>query len=265
MNSFVSHDYHFHSCLSACCHDERMRPDAILAAAAEQGVRELCLTDHLWDADVPGSSSWYRPQDIPHVRSVLPLPRNDEVRFFFGCETEYCGGDKLGLSREHFDGFDFVAIPTTHMHMRGFVRPAHVETEERMVDLYVERLEELSRLDLPWEKIGIAHLTCDLLFKEGDVNWILRQLDEDRLLRVFDRLARAGAGIELNASSLAGWQSDPDAWLRPYRLARKAGCRFYSASDAHVLENLGKIAEILPGVVEALELTERDRYRIPAG
>ncbi|NLF21620.1 MAG: PHP domain-containing protein [Lentisphaerae bacterium] len=263
MSTFVTHDYHFHSTLSACCHDECMRPETVLAHAAEHGFEEICLTDHLWDPDVPGASSWYRPQGIRHVRSALPLPRHERVRFFFGCETEYCGGGKLGLSRAHFDEFDFVVIPTTHMHMRGFVRPEAVVTEAQMVELYVDRLEELVRLDLPWNKVGIAHLTCNLLFKEGDVGAILRQLDEARLLRVFDRLARTGAGIELNASSLAGWQADPDTWLRPYRLAKRAGCRFYSASDAHVLENLGQIAAVIPGVVAALALTERDRYRIP--
>jgi histidinol phosphatase-like PHP family hydrolase len=263
MSTFVAHDYHLHSTLSACCHDERMRPDAVLAHAAQHGYEEICLTDHLWDSDVPGASSWYRPQDIPHVRAALPLPQNGTVRFFFGCETEYCGGDKLGLSRARFDDFDFVAIPTTHMHMRGFVRPETVATEAQMVELYVDRLEELACLDLPWSTVGIAHLTCNLLFKEGDVGAILRQLDEERLLRVFDRLGRAGAGIELNTSSLANWQTDPDTWLRPYRLAKRAGCRFYSASDAHVLENLGQIATVIPGVVAALELTELDRYRIP--
>ena len=263
MKDFIRHDYHMHSTLSACCHDERMTPAAILASAIEQGYDELCLTDHLWDADVPGASSWYHPQDIRHLRSALPLPRSEKVRFLFGCETEYCGGDKLGLARGHFDLFDFVVIPTTHMHMRGFVRPENVTTEEQMAELYVERLEELVRLDLPWRKIGIAHLTCGLIFREGDVGQVLRLLDEDRLLRVFDKLARAGAGIELNASCMASWQDDPDTWLRPFRLARMAGCLFYSATDAHEVEHLGKIVSTIPGVAEALELTGRDRYRIP--
>ncbi len=158
---------------------------------------------------------------------------------------------------------DYHIHTTTHMHMRGFVRPEGVATEAQMVELYVDRLEELARLDLPWNKVGIAHLTCNLLFKEGDVGAVLRRLDEHRLLRVFDKLGRAGAGIELNASSLAGWQAAPDTWLRPYRLAKRAGCRFYSASDAHALENLGQVSAVIPGVVAALELTDRHRYRIP--
>ena len=55
MESFVSHDYHFHSNLSSCCHDDKLTPDVALAAAVEAGYEALCLTDHLWDADVPGA------------------------------------------------------------------------------------------------------------------------------------------------------------------------------------------------------------------
>ncbi len=263
MNSLVTHDYHFHSTLSACCHDERLLPSVALDHAARCGYDAICLTDHLWDAEVPGASNWYAPQNIEHVRSSLPLPRHAGVQFFLGCETEYCGGTKLGLSRGHFDLFDFVVIPTTHMHMKGFVRPAECVTEARMAELYVERLEQLLLLDLPWNKIGIAHLTCGLLFVEGDVGWILRQLDETRLMRVFDTLARRGAGIELNAACMGSWNTDPDTWLRVFRMAKKAGCLFYASSDAHTVENLDLIPAILPGVVDALGLDHKDRYRIP--
>lgn len=261
-NSFISHDYHFHSTLSSCCGDPKLTPDAALAAAVERGYEAICLTDHLWDADVPGASNWYSTQNIEHVRSSWPLPQHESVRFFHGCETEYCGGDKLGLTREHFDVFDFVVIPTTHMHMHGFVRPEHVKTETQMAELYVERLEELLRLDLPWNKVGIAHLTTTLVFREGDVGSVLRSLDEKRMMSVFDLFAQRGTGIELNASSLRNWEEDPDTWLRVFRMAKKAGCLFYSASDAHTVENLGLVREILPSVVEALGLGSSDRYVI---
>ncbi len=262
--SFITHDYHFHSTLSPCCHDPKHRPEVALAAAVEFGYEELCLTDHLWDADVPGASDDYRPLNIQHVRSALPLPQHEKVRFFHGCETEYCGGDKLGLARAHFDLFDFVVIPTTHMHMHGFVRPEHVTTEAQLVELYTERLEELLRLDLPWSKIGIAHLTTLHIFRKGDVGWIMRNLDEKRMMRVFDLFAQRGTGIELNASCLRNWEKDPDTWLRVYRMAKKAGCLFYSGSDAHSVENLALVRAIVPGVVDALGLSSNDRYIIPA-
>lgn len=250
MNEWITHDYHFHSTLSACCSDTHMLPSAALDNAVRCGYDSLCLTDHLWDSDVAGASEWYAPQNLEHVRSVLPLPRHENVRFYHGCETEYCGNAKLGLAREHFDVFDFVVIPTTHMHMTGFVRPEHVVSESQMAELYVERLEQLLRLDVPWEKIGIAHLTTT------------RQLDEKRMMRVFDTIARRGTGIELNASSLKKWADHPEAWLRVFHMAKKAGCLFYSASDAHTVDNLHLVQDVLPGVTDALGLGSGDRYRI---
>jgi histidinol phosphatase-like PHP family hydrolase len=261
---FRTHDYHFHSTCSECCHDERLIPWTALEHAVRSGYDSLCLTDHLWDGDVPGASGWYAPQNIEHVRSVLPLPQQEGVRFFHGCETEYCGGAKLGLSRAHCDLFAFIVIPTTHMHMKGFVRPENVTTETQMTELYVERLEQLLRLELPWNKIGIAHLSCALLFQEGDIGWILRHLDEKRMMRVFDAVAERGTGIELNAGCMKQWREDPDTWLRVFRMAKKAGCLFYSSSDAHSVERLDSVPEILPGVADALGLGSGDRYHIPA-
>jgi histidinol phosphatase-like PHP family hydrolase len=263
MDGFSLHDYHFHSTRSPCCKDAGLVPSAALEHAVRCGYDSLCLTDHLWDADVPGASGWYASQDIAHIRTVLPLPQHEGIRFFLGCETEYCGGTKLGLTRGHFDMFDFVAIPTTHMHMKGFVRPENVITEAQMAELYVERLEELLRLDLPWKKIGIAHLTCGHMFAEGDIGWILRNLDERRMMRVFDDIAVRGAGIELNAACMGNWRKDPDTSLRVFRMAAEAGCLFYGASDAHGREHLDTVPEVLPGVIDALGLGGRDRYHIP--
>ena len=96
------HDFHVHSTLSSCCHDENMTPENILSYAEGHGYRALCLTNHLWDAAVPGAWPWYQPQDIAHSRQALPLPQRGRVRFLFGCEAEFAGGTRLSLAREHF-------------------------------------------------------------------------------------------------------------------------------------------------------------------
>ena len=85
---FLLNDLHCHSTLSSCCSDPAMTPQVILEHAERSNHQALCLTDHLWDAAVPGASEWYAPQDIEHVRSALPLPQGKQLRFRFGCETE---------------------------------------------------------------------------------------------------------------------------------------------------------------------------------
>ncbi|MEG0766615.1 MAG: PHP domain-containing protein [Clostridia bacterium] len=257
------HDLHCHSLLSSCCEDARMTASAIVSHAATSGYDTVCITDHLWDNDVVGASDWYAPQDIAHVRQSLPLPAPEGVRVLFGCETEYCGGQKLALARPHFDLFDFVVIPVNHMHMRGLVRPMEVDTEEKMAVLFVERLESLLQLDLPFRKIGVAHLTCSLTFREGDIKKVFRAMDKTRLHRVFHTLAERGTGIELNAYDFLAWETDPDTYLRLYRIAKEEGCTFYCASDAHDIEALDNVAAVLPAVACALSLRDADQYIVP--
>lgn len=263
-NAFlVNHDLHCHTFLSECSDDENCTAAATFELAREAGYDTVCVTDHLWDSDVPGASPWYAPQNIEHVlasRAVAPV---SGVRCLVGCETEYVGGSRLGLAREHFDLFDFVVIPPNHMHMKGFVRPLDVTTPAGMAELFTKRLEEISELDIPMEKVGIAHMTCSLLFSEGSVAEVVRLMDETRLKRVFDRLAVRGAGIELNAYSFQQLNEFPDETLRLYRMALAAGCRFYCASDAHTIAEHTGVADMLKPVVQALGLKSCDRYEIP--
>ena len=256
-------DIHCHSGLSACSADPAMTPQAILSFAEEHDYRMVCLTDHLWDAAIPGSSEWYAPQDIEHVMRSLPLPQG-KVPFFFGCETELPANGIPALARDHFDLFDFVVIPPNHMHMNGLVRPAGIDTPEKMAKLIEDRLENLIQQDLPFAKIGIAHLNCSLMFKEGSVADVAAAMDETRLLRIFEDYAKAGAGIELNAYDFGGLDTRPDDTLRAFRIAKAAGCKFYCASDAHHPGGLAGVTERLPRVIDALGLTEADRYSIPA-
>lgn len=258
------HDIHCHSYLSVCSSDPACTAEAVFRQAQEWGYDTLCLTDHLWDDDVPGASDFYAPQNIEHVLSAKPYARSEGgMRCLLGCETEYVGGGKLGLTREHFDLFDFVVIPPNHMHMKGFVRPEGVVTAAQMAELYTSRLEEISALDIPMEKVGIAHPNCSLLFAEGRVTDVIRLMDEDRLQNVFATFARRGAGIELNAFDFSEMNVDADACLRLYRIAKQNGCRFYAASDGHSLPEYEGVRKNLPAVVEALGLTEADRYLIP--
>ena len=255
-------DLHCHSSLSACCADKRMTPERILRHAEEAGYETICLTDHLWDSAVPGASGWYAPQNIEHVRSALPLPQAPSCHFYFGCETELPVNGVPALAREHFDLFDFVAIPVNHMHMAGLVRADGVDTPEKMAVSIENRLENLLEQNLPLRKIGLAHLTIGLMFREGRIADVMHAMSEARLLRIMKGYAAAGTGIELNATAFSEMTDRPDDILKIYRIAKEAGCRFYCSSDAHSVEALDGVPKILPAVIQALGLTEADAYRI---
>lgn len=255
-------DLHCHSSLSACCADKRMTPERILRHAVEAGYETICLTDHLWDSAVPGASGWYAPQNIEHVRAALPLPQVPSCHFYFGCETELPVNGVPALSREHFDLFDFVVIPVNHMHMAELVRAEGVDTPEKMAVNIENRLENLLEQNLPFRKIGLAHLTIGLMFREGKIADVMRAMNEARLLRIMKGYAAAGTGIELNATAFSEMTDRPDDILKIYRIAKEAGCRFYCSSDAHSVEALDGVPKNLPAVIQALGLTEADAYRI---
>lgn len=75
MRFVFDHDLHIHSQLSACSDDPAQNPQRILDYARENGLTTLCLTDHYWDAAVPGASRWYKPQDFDHISQAKPLPQ----------------------------------------------------------------------------------------------------------------------------------------------------------------------------------------------
>lgn len=257
----IDHDLHAHTILSSCCADPNQTVEAIVQHALEAGYTTQCITDHLWDARVLGASQWYRPQDIGHIRRVLPLPKVHGLQLLFGCETEFLGGDRIGLRLDHFDQFDFVIIPPNHFHMIGFVRPESVETPQEIADLLVQRLEEIAALPLPFHKVGIAHLTTSLVNKGGDKLLVIDSINQERYHDVMRLLAKTGVGIELNATCFQpGWEAEEELELRLYRIAKDAGCRFYLGSDAHSVEGLGAVSKVLPGVVTSLKLTEADRF-----
>lgn len=265
MDYIIDHDIHIHTKLSSCSSDENMVKDSIIAFAVAEGYKSLCFTDHTWDKDVPGASQWYSTQDIDHVRKTLPIPKKiGDLKIYFGCETEFVGGGKIGINEKNFSLFDFIIIPPNHYHMVDFVRPGTITGEEETAKFFMTRLEELTELNLPWEKIGIAHLSTKLIYKTGDHENVFKYIARDRMLKVFDFFAKKGTGIELNADC---FKEDNNFDERPstkvYRLAKEAGCKFYCGSDAHHLDKLDYNRTHIHDFVKYLGLKESDKYIIP--
>lgn len=260
MKYIVDHDYHIHSHLSSCSKDPMQTPERILKYAKDNGLKKICLTDHLWDDAVEGASGWYAPQNCAHVSEALPLPQADGVEFVFGCETELDKHLTLGLSPQSFERFDFIIIPTTHLHMKDFTIEANATLEQR-AKAYVRRLDKILDMDLPFHKIGIAHLTCHLIAREpqGAFITVLDMVSDSEFTRLFTKAASLGVGIELNFHT--GYPSEEmERILRVYRIAKKCGCKFYLGSDSHTTRDLDKSYQRLCEMVELLELEESDKF-----
>ena len=127
MKYIFDNDLHIHSKLSLCSNDPEQTPERILQYAKENNLKNICIADHFWDETVPGASGWYEPQNYAHISQSKPLPQADGINFMFGCETELDMNMTLGVSKENFDKFDFVVIPTTHLHKRMHRRTKGVD------------------------------------------------------------------------------------------------------------------------------------------
>ena len=265
MRFTFDHDLHIHSWISDCSRDPEQMPERILAYAQESGIKTLCLTDHYWDSAVPGASGWYAFQNYEWINRAQPLPQAEGIRFLFGCETDLNKDMTLGIGREAFDLFAFVVIPTTHLHMRGFtISEEDASSLECRAKLWISRLDGLLDMDLPFHKIGIAHLACGLLVT-GDREGYLKMLDmlpDEELRRLFTKAAEVGVGIELNASDMSFKDSEADTVLRMFRIAKQCGCKFYCATDAHHPEDFGRAKDIFDRAIDLLDLREEDKFII---
>lgn len=264
MKYIIDHDYHIHSHLSLCSNDPLQTPENILSYAEKNGYLDICLTDHFWDETVEGAENFgfYKEQNYERLARALPLPQGKSVKFYFGCETEMDKHFRLGISKERFEQFDFVIIPTTHLHMLSFTIDEDEYSLEYRAFLYVERLRKLLDMDLPFEKIGIAHLTCGLVAarKPADHIQLLESISDTTFKELFEKLAARKAGFELNFPFFSYGREDLEKILRPYRIAKKCGCKFYLGSDAHNPKGLDNAPALFEAVVNALALTEDDKF-----
>ena len=55
---------------------------------------------------------------------------------------------------------------------------------------------------------------------------------------------------------------EKDIILKPFKIAKECGCKFYFGSDAHHPERLSESIEKFQRAVEELNLTEEDKFII---
>ena len=261
----IDHDYHIHSQLSSCSRDPEQSKERILQYAKDNGLSRICITDHYWDNAVPGASEWYKPQDFDHISKSKPLPQADGIEFLFGCETDMDKNMIVGLPSERFSDFDFVIIPTTHLHMTGFtINKEDAESNEMRAKLWVKRLDALLDKDMPFGKIGIAHLACSLIDGRSRENFVktMDLISNEDMERLFSKAAKIGCGIELNQYDMSFSDAEKDVVLRPFRIAKSCGCKFYLGSDAHKPAVFKSTKEIFERAVTLLDLSENDKFQI---
>ena len=242
MRFIADQDYHIHSGLSLCSDDPKQTPQAILDFSKKNGFKKICLTDHYWDESVPkaGSIDFYDIQNTAYIKKALPLPQDDEVEYHFGAEVDMDKNYTIGIGDKMINELDFIVVPTTHLHFVGFTIDEKDTSLERRADIFVKRFEKLLDADLPFHKVGLAHITCTLM-APGDFQnhlTVLDMVDDKTFRELFTRTAKCGMGVEINFEPSDYSGDDIARVKRPYLIAKECGCKFYMATDAHHNEEL---------------------------
>jgi len=262
MKYVIDNDLHIHSKLSLCSNDDEQTCERILQYAKDNALKTICVTDHFWDETVDGASSWYKLQNYQHILQSKPLPQAEGIQFLFGCETELNNKLTLGLSKENCNLFDFIVIPTTHFHMEGYtLSMEELSSAKNRAKAWINRFEAVLNMDLPFHKVGLAHLTCGLIAPtRNEFLEVLRLIPEVEAKRLFLQASKLGVGIELNSSDMNFAEDEAETVLKFYKIAKECGCKFYLGSDVHHPKDFGKVKQIFERAVNMLGLSEEDKF-----
>ena len=128
-----------------------------------------------------------------------------------------------------------------------------------------ERFDGLLNMDLPFHKMGIAHLTDRLMYHEKKDGYldVVDAISDDTFAVLFEKAAQKGIGIELNIS-LNDLEEPERAKriARPYLIAKEQGCKFYLGSDSHLPPDFEIAIKRFVRVIDLLGLEESDKFHI---
>ena len=125
--------------------------------------------------------------------------------------------------------------------------------------LAFDKIENLLIKDLPFHKIGIAHLTTGHILKNQTAE-TLSLIPDATMYSVFSECSRKGVGIELNVKTINMTDEQKEIFLRPYLIAKECGCKFYLGSDSHKISALANAKENFQHVIAQLDLKESDKF-----
>ena len=243
-NAAYISDYHIHS---SCSFDAKHSMAEMVKSAMEQGVDELCFTDHV----EPLEESRLRTRTPEHdwakhlaQYEEAKAVSDGRIRVRLGAElgeitmTDTAIGDHL---LETAPPLDFVIGSVHAVKLHGevtdlmWLKGRGESVWREAIGLY---LDEVRRL-IDWGRFNVlGHLTLPLRYAKKDRG--MENLSfapyRDEVADILERLIDKGLGIELNTNRGANPLPD-EPWLRLYR--DLGGEIITMGSDAHTPEFIG--------------------------
>lgn len=255
----LNHDLHVHTYLSACCADKvNHKPAPILDLARRMNLSTLGFADHVWMNPDLTPSGWYRPQDasqIARLRQDLASLASPGLRVLVGCEADTVAPGKFSITPRFAESLDFVLLACSHLHMNGFVvqppsRAPH-DLAAHMISLFRSAVSSGFATSIPHPLLPIGYMD---LFDAA-----IASCSDNELFDLFSFTAHRGVALEITVGFLPS-EKNPFSLETPIRflsIARRAGCKFTFATDAHSPDDQRRLPE-LARLVDPLELTPDD-------
>jgi len=181
------------------------------------------------------------------------------VRVLVGCETDMYGPDIFGMTPEFAEELDFVLLPHSHFHMTDYMRRSH---DNSCRGLAADMLEFFRAAVTSNLATSIAHPFYPCI--EMD-NWdgIIESISDAEFADAFALAAEHKVAMEITVANHPPPAADGSGQTRwsfetPVRfltLAREAGCKFTLGTDAHSLDKLERLPELV-GLAEAAGIGE---------
>lgn len=256
----ANHDIHTHTTLSKCCETYEATAKNYIENAAKMGLKVLGFSDHMWDSNIPGQSRWYRSQNQDHIlmiKNVIPEDTKG-VNVLVGCEAEFAQGT-LAITPETAAKLDYVLVPHSHTHMKGFVLPLEADTHEKHAKYLLESFLKLVTHKDHKLITSVAHPFCPGVNRK-EYESILTFITNAQFKECFMAAKENGIGIEINTSIFSEIPREVVPYcnfFRMFKIAKECGCSFSAGTDSHSLEDY-KYFDYFDIVSDLLGITEDD-------
>ncbi|MBQ9149184.1 MAG: histidinol-phosphatase HisJ family protein [Oscillospiraceae bacterium] len=230
-------DYHMHSIVSFDGHDT---PEAMVQAALDKGLKEICFTDHI-DHEV-GVEKELMVFDIDTYNEAYDWLEVPGLKIRRGMEFGIKPGNQAEFRRDlELRHFDFV-IGSVHFVDEMDVYLAPFWEGRTKESVYLQFMEETLKCVQAHDQFDVlGHLTYISKCRGNPTKALIRQADyrelTDEIMKV---LAAKGKGMEMNTSGVDRCGDFlPDAGF--FRRFKELGGEIVTVgSDAHTFDRVGQ-------------------------
>jgi histidinol phosphatase-like PHP family hydrolase len=185
----ITHDFHVHTKLSICA-NETATVENYIAHAKRLGLKKIGFSDHFGAGDIPGARGFYRAHPYEHnaeLKDTLAAIHEPDIRFYFGCETEYHTPKRdIAITEEEAEKFDFILVPNSHTHM--IMPKDYIPSYEKHRDFMIMAYEDTLNSPHCRYVTAMAH-PFDAVCCPYDNRILINMISDDTFKRLFDKTA----------------------------------------------------------------------------